>query len=302
MEINEINTFVKVVQTKSFTKAAELLGTQKSNVSRTINNLETKLQVRLLERNNRQLTVTHIGELIYQKCMKALAHIAEAESLAKQELGEPSGLLRITSGVEFGMMFVNHWINQFVQNNPEISVEANFTNELVDLIQDGFDLAIRLGALEDSELIAKRLGDLDYGLFASPDYLSAFGMPSHPKELISHDCIVFNAGHKENWTFIENEKPLTIEVKGRIKINNIFSVMQAAELGFGIAKLPKPLAKNNAQLTQILLDAEIPKVPIFAVFPSFRFLSPKVKQFIELANQECESLELNKPFKYPSVN
>lgn len=291
MEIFEINTFVKVVQTGSFTRAAELLGTQKSNVSRAITNIEKKLHVRLLERNSRNLVVTPIGQLIYEKCELILATVADAESLAKREQGISQGLLRVTCGVEFGMLFVSHWINKFIRSHPQVSVDANYSNEIADLIQEGFDLAIRLGELEDSSLVAKRLGQLQYGLYAKQSYLREFGKPESPEDLLKHNCIIFNSGIKNIWPFSVHKRAFDINVKGSLKFNNLFAVLKATEQGIGIARLPIGLPeREDSQLIRILQNFDVPAVPIYAVFPSQKFLTPKVRAFIELAANECQQL------------
>ncbi|GGY79783.1 transcriptional regulator [Cellvibrio zantedeschiae] len=293
MEILEINTFVKLVQTGSFTRTAEILGTQKSNVSRVISNLEKKLQVRLLERNTRTLVITPIGQSIYEKCVLIMDTLTEAESLAKQEWGEPQGLLRLTCGVEFGMLFVSKWINHFMQTHPQVTVEANYTSKLVDLIHEGFDLAIRLGELDDSTLIAKRLGQLQYGLYAAPSYIEKHGIPRHPQELTNHNCIIFNAGLKNIWPFFVDKKVEEVQVNGSLKINNLFAVLSAAEQGFGVARLPIGLPeRDEKKLVRILGEFDVPAIPVYAVFPSQRFLTPKVRAFIELAASECEQLVL----------
>lgn len=298
MELNEINTFIKVVQTGSFTKAATLLGTQKSNVSRTITNLESKLKVRLLERNNRTLAVTQVGLAIYEKCMDAANSISEAENLAKQELGSPTGVLKITCGVEFGMLFVSQWINDFLALNPDVEIEASFSTDIVDIIQQGYDLAIRIGKLADSGLIAKRLGELQYGLFASPAYIQRQSEPKSLGELTEHQCIIFDAGFKDEWPFIEGKQTSIIRVSGRLRIDNLFSAMRACEQGFGIARLPLGLVRGNKNLLQILPNQVLPNVPVYAVFPSAKHLSPKVRAFIELAKKECAKLELNAPYEH----
>ncbi len=291
MEIFEITTFVKVVQTGSITRAAELLNTQKSNVSRVISNLEKKLQVRLFERDTRKLMITPVGKNIYDKCELILATLNEAENIAREEVNSPQGLLRITCGVEFGMLFVSYWINQFMQTYPQVSVDANYSNEIIDLIQDGYDLAIRLGELEDSSLVAKRLGQMQYGLYAKQTYLDEFGQPEHPSELLQHNCIVFNAGIKNVWPFLIDKRTVDISVKGSLKFNILFAVLKATEQGIGIARLPIGLPeREGSQLVRVLENFDVPAVPIYAVFPSKQFVTPKVRAFIELAAGECQQL------------
>lgn len=289
MTIDELRTLLKVVQTGSFTQAADLLGSHKAHVSRTITQLETKLGVRLLERSTRALRLTEIGREVFERAVGIVAAVDDTERIAQQMWAEPRGTLRITCGAEFGMMVVSHWINQFLLDYPQISIEAEFTGRLVDLVHEGFDLAIRIGPLEDTRLVARRLGMLEYGLFANPCYLQRRGTPEQPDHLAQHQLLVFSGGQAtEAWLLSKAGTTVTIPLSARLRINNSMALLESALQGLGIVRLPWLLAQpviNSGQLVQVLGEWVITKVPVHAVFPSNRYLTPKVRAFVDCAVQ-----------------
>lgn len=285
MDIPELQAFVKVVQAGSFTRAAETLGTQKATLSRTVSQLEARLGVRLLERTTRSLSLTEIGRELFERAVGILGAVEDAERLVQQIHAEPRGVLRLTCGVEFGMLAVSGWIDGYLAQYPDVSVEADFTGRLVDLVHEGFDLAIRIGPLEDSRLAARRLGSLEYGLFASPAYLARRGTPATPQELAAHTLLVFSAGaHRGGWKLQRDGEEIRVDNAGRLRVNNSFAVRDAALSGLGIAQLPLRVARGAGDaLVRVLPGWAPPAVPVHAVFPSNRFLTPKVRAFVDLA-------------------
>jgi LysR family transcriptional regulator for bpeEF and oprC len=230
--------------------------------------------------------LTETGQAIYERALVILKLVDEAESIARDNQSIPQGLLRLTCGVEFGMLYVSHWITSFMSKYPSVTIEANYTGELLDLIQEGYDLAIRIGELDDSQLIAKHIGYLEYGLFASQKYLDQCSAPKHPSDLQHHQCIVFNAGLKNQWQFSKNGESITEIIKPQLAINNTFAVKEACCLGLGIAKLPLTIAKlapESHHLVQIMTNWKIPKAPVNAIFPSLKYLPSKVRYFIDEA-------------------
>lgn len=290
MELQELSAFVKVVQTGSFTRAAESLGTHKAHLSRVITQLENKLGVRLLERSTRSLSLTEVGREIFERAVGILGAVEDAKRTAQRTQADPQGVLKLTCGVEFGMVAVSRWISTYMQRYPKVQVVSELTGRLVDLVHEGFDLAIRVGNLPDSSLAARKLGDLEYGLIASPSYLSRRGVPLTPGDLSHHDRLAFNVGSQSKVWRLESltqptEKAI-VETVPRLSVNNSFAVRDAAEQGLGIAQLPLVVVKQ--QLTQgslihVMKDWKPPNVPVHAVFPSARYLTPKVRAFIELA-------------------
>jgi DNA-binding transcriptional LysR family regulator len=200
MEISALQAFVKVVQTGSFTRAAEALNTQKAYLSRVITQLEKELGVRLLERTTRALSLTEIGREFFERAVGILASVEDAQRTVQKAQGEPRGVLRLTCGVEYGMIAVSGWITTYLERYPQVRVDADFTGRLVDIVHEGFDLAIRVGPLADSALTARKLGELQYGLFAAPSYLARRAAPNLPSDLATHDVLVFAGGsHQATW-------------------------------------------------------------------------------------------------------
>ena len=287
MELAALAALVKVVQAGSFTRAAEAMRTQKAHLSRVITHLERELGVRLLERTTRSLSLTEVGREIFERAVGILGAVEDAERVAQRMLAEPRGVLKLTCGVEFGVIAVSRWIDAYLQRYPQVSVDADFTGRVIDIVHEGFDLAIRVGELPDSRLAARRLGELHYGLFASPDYLARRGIPGSPEELAQHDLLVFTAGsHRVGWRLVQGSENRRIEAPARLRINNSFAVRDAAIQGLGIAQLPALVANaalSSAQLTRVLPDWHPPAVPVHALFPSNRYLTPKVRAFIDHA-------------------
>lgn len=291
MQLDALNAFVKVVQAGSFTRAAETLATQKAHLSRVVAQLEKDLGVRLLERTTRSLSLTEVGRELFERAVGILGAVEEAERVVQQAHAEPRGTLRLTCGVEFGMLAVSTWIDQYLQRYPHVRVEADFSGRVADLVHDGFDLAVRIAALPDSGLAARRLGDIHYGLFAAPAYLARFGEPLTVAELADHRLIVFSGGSRSGvWQLKHRDgQQQRIELSGRLHVNNSFAVRDAALAGLGIAMLPLLVAgaPQAAGQLQRLLPAWAPdSVPVHAVFPSARYLTPKVRAFIDLALAE----------------
>jgi DNA-binding transcriptional LysR family regulator len=287
MDLPSLHAFVKVVQTGSFTRAADALHTQKAHLSRVVSQLERELGVRLLERTTRAHSLTEVGREFFERAVGILASVEDAQRVVQKAQGEPRGTLKLTCGVEFGMIAVSGWIDRYLQRYPQVRAEADFTGRLVDIVHEGFDLAIRVGPLADSTLAARKLGDLTYGLFASPDYVARRGVPEHPSDLTTHDVLAFAGGsHRATWTLSKGgheERPL---LQPRLKANNVFAVRDAAIAGLGIAQLPQIVAAapvSGRQLNAVLPGWSPPTVPVHAVFASARYLTPKVRGFIDLA-------------------
>lgn len=287
MDFDQLQAFVKVVQTGSFTRAAEVLDTQKARLSRVVSGLERELGVRLLERTTRALSLTEVGREVFERAVGILASVEDTHRMVQRAQGEPRGVLRLSCGVEFGMIAVSRWVDAYLERHPQVRVDAEFTGRLVDIVHEGFDLAIRLGPLADSSLAARRLGELRYGLFVAPDYLARRGAPGLPAELVEHDTLVFAGGsHQASWALARDGREERIALQPRLKANNVFAIRDAAIAGLGIAQLPQIVASAAAaegRLVPVLAEWSLPTVPVQAVFASARYLTPKVRAFIELA-------------------
>lgn len=287
MDLIQLRAFVKVVQTGSFTRAAELMDTQKAQVSRLVSQLEGELGVRLLARTTRALSLTEIGREFFERANAILLSVEDAAREVQKAQGLPRGTLRLTCGVEFGMIAVSAWIRDYLEHYPDVQVDADFTSRVVDLVHEGFDLAIRVGPLNDSNLAARKLGELRYGLFAAPDYLVRRGVPEHPAALTEHATLVFAGGsHQPVWTLAQDGQSTRITLQPRLQANNVFAIRDAALAAQGIALLPlvvaAPVVRTGA-LQPVLAPWDAPAVPVHAVFASARYLTPKVRAFIDLA-------------------
>ncbi len=287
MDLAAIQAFAKVVQTGSFTRAAEALHTHKAHLSRVVSQLERELGARLLERTTRSLSLTEVGREFHERSAAILAAVEDARLAVAQSQGEPRGTLRLTCGVEFGMLAVGGWINRYLAQYPQMKVDAEITGRIVDVVHEGFDLAIRVGTLPDSTLAARRLGALTYALYAAPGYLRQRGTPRSPRDLAPHELLVFApAGGAAAWPLHKQGETVRITPQPRFRATNSFAVRDAAASGLGIALLPcmigDPLVAEG-RLGVVLKGWSAPEVPVSAVFASARFLAPKVRAFIDLA-------------------
>jgi DNA-binding transcriptional LysR family regulator len=294
MDLLALQSLVKIVQCGSFTRAADALGMHKAQLSRGLSQLERELGVRLLERSTRSLSLTEAGRELFERAVGILGAVDDAQRAMQKMHSEPRGTLRLTCGVEFGMIAVSGWIDDYLRRCPQVRVEADFTARLVDLVHEGFDLAIRVGPLADSSLAARRLGRLRYGLFAASGYLARHGAPAAPAELAQHATLAFAGGsHRPSWSLTHGDgRSERVDLQPRLAANNVFAVRDAAIAGLGIAQLPQVVAAPAlaaGQLQPLLSEWQPPAVPVHAVFASARFLTPKVRGFIDLAVQAMQA-------------
>jgi len=293
ISVEELTVFAAVVRTGSFTGAARALGTQKAHASRVVSRLEKRLGVRLLQRSTRSLAVTEVGWELYERAVGILSALDETQAAIQRTHAEPQGILRLTCGVEFGLLVVNRWIRAYLERHPLVRVEADFSDRLVDLIHEGFDLAIRIGRLADSSLSARPLGEITYALYASPEYLRTHGSPDHPEELPSHELIMFVATLPPVWHLVKAGEHIDIEARPRLVVNNHVGARDAAVGGLGIALLPRFQATpfvGERTLIEVLPGWTRTPAPIHAVFASSRYLTPKVRAFIDLACDQPTAL------------
>ena len=286
ISIEEMTVFAAVVHTGSFTGAARTLGTQKAHVSRVVSRLEKKLGARLLQRSTRSLAVTEVGRELHERAIGILAALDETHAMIQRTHAEPQGVLKLTCGVEFGALVVSPWIGAYLQRYPQARVDAHFSDRVVDLIHEGFDLAIRVGQLADSSLSARALGEIHYALYASPQYLGNHPAPSGPGDLLSHDLIMFSVTSPTAWHLRRGSERAEIPAQARLALNNHVGARNAAAEGLGIALLPRFQAASlvaDGKLVEILPGWTRAPAPVHAVFASSRYLTPKVRAFIDLA-------------------
>jgi DNA-binding transcriptional LysR family regulator len=282
-DLNEMMVFAKVVQTGSFTRAAASLRMPKSTVSRKITELEGRLGARLLQRSTRTLSLTDEGRTYYGYCARIAGEVDEAERAVGRLREVPRGRLRVTLPLNFD--FMAKIAIDFAKKYPEVELEMVETDRVIGLVEEGFDLAIRAGALADSTLIARPLASIRRVVAASPKYLDKRGRPRTPAALEKHDAIVFGAGASPSvWRLISGESTIDVAVKGRLVTNDFDVLVEAAIGGLGIAMMPiyRGLPAIREGKLERVLDAWCsPIVALHVVYSSTRHLSPKVKAFVE---------------------
>lgn len=281
MDLNEIMIFAKVAQAGSFTAAARELGMPKSTVSRKVSELERRLGARLLQRTTRKLSLTDVGRAYYERSQRIVSEIEEAERAVSNLQQAPRGRLRITAPLNFG--FLGPVVATFLERHVDVQVELVCTDRVVGLVEEGFDVAIRVGHLADSTLVARTVARMRGYLVASPGYLDKRGRPKLPEDLANHQCLVFGAG-PSGWRLRRDKKDLDVSVRARLSVND-FDVLYAAVLGgLGIALLPafRSVTEMRTHRFERVLDAWCsPEMPIHAVYPSSRHLSPTMKAFLD---------------------
>ncbi|HKO52017.1 MAG TPA: LysR family transcriptional regulator [Polyangiaceae bacterium] len=284
-ETLELTVFHCVVKHSSYAKAAEELALSPSGVSRIVSRLEERLGARLVQRTTRKLSLTEAGAAFHARTVQILLDLADAEAEVQETSFRPRGNLRLSAPVVFGQQFIAPLLDALLEAYPELSIEFSLTDRFVDLIDEGMDLAIRLGSLPDSRLIARRLCTNQRVLIASAAYLERRGVPSHPLELVEHDCVLFTSfARPREWKLLGPDGPVTVSVSGRVASNNAGVVASSAKRGLGItvgATVIVADALRSGELVRVLSDWQFENAAIFAVYPSARQLSTKVRATVD---------------------
>jgi DNA-binding transcriptional LysR family regulator len=281
-----IEAFVQVAETNSFSEAARRLRTSKSVISRQVSSLEAELGARLFHRTTRSLTLTEAGQGYLGRVGRILADLEEANLAVTQLQSAPRGLLRINAPMSFGFLHLAPALPDFMARYPEVELDVSMTDRFVDLIDEGFDLAVRIAALQDSSLIARRLAPIRLAVCASPDYLKRHGTPYTPQDLHQHSCIVnSNIPSAHDWKFLGADgKPISVKVESKIAINNGDALRVAALGGLGLTILPSFIVGRDLQagtLVSVLSDYLAQPLGLHAVYSHTRHLSPKVRAFVD---------------------
>ena len=288
--LGSMRLFIRVVETGGFSTVARETASTQPTVSRGVAALEDHLGVRLLNRSSRAVTLTDEGRAFYAQAVRALEAVSEAESSVGRRHGQPSGLLRLGCPVAFGRLHVASRMARFLALHPEVEVELLMTDAFVDPVAEGLDLVVRVGMLEDPTLIARRIGTTRRATVASADYLGRRGVPQAPSELTQHECIVYTRLATGNrWHFGGPDGPIAVTVRGRFRADNSEAVREAVTAGAGIAVIPVWMFADEitSGRVRIILDAFEPNaLPIHAVYPSRRLVSPKVRAMIEFLAAE----------------
>jgi DNA-binding transcriptional LysR family regulator len=293
-DLNEIMVFTAVANLGSFSGAAKNLNMPVSTVSRKVSDLETRLGITLIQRTTRKLNLTPAGARYFEQCADLLQGLDEAEVEATQLQTQAEGFLRVS--VPIGMVterFMN-FISRFLQRHPRIDLDLLVTNEYVDLVREGVDLAIRFGPLQDSSLIAKRVGTTSRVLVASPEYIKKHGKLKHPEDLKKHRCLIYRLRHLESlWELTKDKAKKQIHVRGSFSASDMLALLELTIRHHGIALLPDMLcldALEDGRLVQLLPEWKAPTSPAHAVYLNRRFLPARLNSFMkELENWEDPS-------------
>jgi DNA-binding transcriptional LysR family regulator len=285
MDLNDIVVFTKVVETRSFTGAAELLGLPKSTVSRKLAQLEERLGVRLVQRTTRKLALTDIGEAYYQRCQRIVADVAAAEQLVTDMQATPRGRLRLTAPIDISSAYLGDIVAAFIAVHPEVNVEIEATDRIVDLIEDGFDLAVRFGPMPESTLIAVRLCGINGILCAAPNYLARRGRPRTIEELDLHERVLFTPSSRvQTWSLISGDSSYEFSRPAHFASNNFSAVRDVVLAGGGIAVMSDFMVADDIRtglLSHVMPEWVTRPNDVHAVYPARQNLPPRLALFLE---------------------
>lgn len=289
--LDAMSAFITVVDQNGFAPAARRLGISASAVTRLIASLEEHLGITLLRRTTRSMTLTDAGARYLERARRILAEVTEAESSAQAERHVPSGRLLVTAPATFGRIHVGPLMAAYLKRHTEVSGELMLSDRVANLVEEGIDLAVRIGDLDDSSLIARRAGTTRRVLVGSPAYFARRGTPRRPEELRSHDTITFGGlGDSVAWRFIVGGEEQRVMVASRYTTNSADSAVWYAAEGGGLAMVLAYQAADaiaDGRLKMVLEEFERPALPIQFVYPASRLLSAKVRTFVDLALATC---------------
>lgn len=284
--------FVTVVDASSFTRAAELLGMSKSMVSKRITRLEKNLGVQLLYRSTRRLALTEIGETLYARCAQIKEDLEEAESIASLAHEEVQGTLRISGSAGFNALHLVPAVSAFMKLYPQINVEVHLGASNADIIEQGLDMAVRIGQLPDSNFIAKKLTERRMLVCAAPEYLEKHGAPQKPQDLTEHNCLIHhNMSNGDRWLFRDNDRDVYVPVQGNFTASSNQTLECAAVSGLGIAMVPGYMVTEDLRRgnLKVLLKEYCPKnIGIYALYPQVRHMPAKLRKFIDFLHERFQ--------------
>lgn len=295
--LDDLETFVAIIECGSLTAAARRLGRPVQSVSRSLSVLEASVGVELIRRTTRQLSPTEAGAIFYRRVHPAVATINEAKLEAGSKVIEASGLLRVGAPTFFAPPYIVPAAAKFMARYPKIALDLRLSGRFADLVEERLDLAIRIGELRDADLKARRLGALRRVFFASPTYLAEHGRPGHPRELAGHECVVRSEGPAHvRWPYRDAGVAKEVQVTGRFRSDNSAFIMRAAAaagLGVGLAPLWQiDEFVDDGQLELILVEFEPPPVPVNAVWHGGKLMPAKTRLFIDMLAEHLKTAGL----------
>lgn len=292
-ELKRIGVFTKVVQAKSFSEAARQLGVAKSAVSKQIKLLEEQIGVQLFNRSTRKLSLTEAGKIYYRHC----EHIVNRAEFALDELrnyqNQPTGTLRISAPVPLARTILIPVIKELRELYPSLNVDLQLDDEIVNVVEQGIDLTLRVGALQDSNLIARKLCETPAVLIASPQYLANYGTPTEPSALVNHQWLALSvqaSPYSKTFRHKKTGEQESVALQGNLSINSVETIIAATLNSLGVTLLAKVTIEDllrSGQLVELLPDYQAAAVPIYAVYPHREYLPSKVKVFMALLQKHC---------------
>ena len=280
-----MNMFIRVVETGSFSAVAKEMNSTQPTISKNIAELESWLGAKLLNRSTRSLRLTETGTDYYERCVAILQDVEEAEQVVGQLQTQPKGLVRVSTVVAFGRLHIVPRLAEFFDKYPEIKIDVRLSDRVVDLVEEGVDVAFRMGTLADSTLIAKKLCFSPWVTVAAPQYLEKNGVPTHPRDLKEHNYLVYSdAGVRREVQFQDQGQPFYVRAEGSVTSNNTEALRTALLCGLGISRVPKWLVGDAVALGELVpvLDEFQPSpLSVYAVYPPGRHLPSKVRCFID---------------------
>ncbi|MDX6914957.1 LysR family transcriptional regulator [Pectobacterium carotovorum] len=297
MELNRIGdiaAFVAAVDSGSYTRAAGSVGLSRSAIGKSITRLESQLGVRLLNRTTRQLSLTEEGRIMYERCKQILEDLEDVDATMALRREKPTGTLRLTAPLSLGQRHILPIIDRFLKQWPELRADIVFTDRYVDLIEEGFDIAIRIGEpRDDSRILTRTIATQHMVTCASPEYLARRGTPTTPETLNQHDTIFFRSAEKRrNWRYMTPTGDFIYDGPGRMDIDSSEAMLSSAISGFGIIQLPDYLAFRALEagdLVAVLTEFRVEPEPVRIIYPSKRHLSPRIRGFVDLIAEDWQN-------------
>lgn len=295
--VTSIMSFVRVVDTGGFAAAARALNLSPSVVTSHVQSLEAHIGARLLNRTTRKVNLTEVGQAYYERCVRILAELDEADHVAESLQSRPRGTLRLNTSPGMPPV-IAPVIARLVSLFPELSVDTVATGRMVDLVEEGFDLAIRGHSVPDSSLIIRRLATYHMMVCGAPEYLAKRGTPKRPADLANYNCLHFThaAWDGGKWLFMQGDVDHSLAISGNLTVNNVDALRRAALLGQGLIYLPTFVVAEDVEagrLVQVLAEFPSPEQPINAIYPHREFMPSKVRSFIDSATQEFKDARWN---------
>ncbi|WP_234945182.1 LysR family transcriptional regulator [Anaeromyxobacter sp. Fw109-5] len=292
--LHEMEVFVAVADAGSFAKAGARLRISPPAVTRAVASLERRLGVRLFNRTTRSLRLTEAGLRFLESAKPLLGDLEEAEREAAGDSAAPSGHLTVTTSVTFGRSAMAPVVTEFLRNHPRVTASLMLVDRVVNLVEEGIDVAVRIGQLPDSSLVARRIGEVQRVLVASPEYLAKHGAPASPAELKRHSVIAFTGlMPNREWRFVDGAESSRIAVQPRFEVNDAFAALEAAEAGDGITISPSFIVAERiaaGRLAPVLAAYTAPPVSVQLVHPQSRLVAPKVRAFVEFAGPRLKDV------------